>query len=208
MKKSIIYSLLVGVISVYATCNKRLDCHTTIYSFEAKYTVRPDSDSIHPGDTIWMELTSSTQMNNLFTNQVVDFSGAENFGTAVGYAKITGGNILDPGVTPAADSFENALIKGTSVPSQQPDQVRSFFFSEENGMYVFKLGIVPKVKGLFMISPGNAVNVYTNKNKCDKANFSLTIKNTNQHLYLYEQSRPGYVLSAYDRGHLYVFKVY
>lgn len=147
-------------------------------------------------------------MNNLYTNQIVDYSGAINFGTAIGYGQLLGGTVLDPGGKAAADSFENVLIKGKPDQSLKPDQVRSFLFAEENGMYVFKLGIVPKAKGLYTIAPGNAVNVYTNKNKCDKANFSLTFKSTSQHLYLYEQSRPGYTPSQYEQTHMYCFKVY
>lgn len=209
MKTATLYYIIsIALLSIYATCNKRLGCHEAIYSFEANYSIRPDADSIHVGDTVWLELNTSTKLINLYTNQLVDYSGAANFGTAIGYGQLLGGGVLDPGGKPAADSFENVVVKGVSDHSLKPDQVRSFLFTEENGMYVFKLGIVPKAKGLFVIVPGNAVNVYTKKNKCVKANFSLTFKNTNQHLYLYEQSRPGYIPSEYERTHMYCFKVY
>lgn len=88
------------------------------------------------------------------------------------------------------------------------EQLCEFLFEEKNGMYLFKVGIVPKRKGLFMIGAQNASNVYQKKDKCRKSNFNLTFKDTDQHLYLYEQKRPEYVLSDYDREHLYAFKVY
>jgi hypothetical protein len=208
MKKYIFYSVVVTLVSIYATCNKRLDCHSAFYSFKASYLIHPDLDSIHINDTIWLELSTSTQMAEMNTNQMVNYSGAVNFGTAIGYLKLIGGDFLNPGSVAAADSFENVLVNGISQQSLKPDQVLNFLFKEENGMYIFKLGIVPKNKGLFAIGPGDAVNVYTNRNKCDKTNFTLTFKNTNQHLYLYEQSRPGYTPSEYEKTHVYCFKVY
>lgn len=206
--KTLFYCCLLYSLSIYATCNKRFDCSQTTYSFEAFYKAYPALDSIRIRDTLWIELNTSVQLNDLIQNQTIVYSDAENFGTAIGYVLITGGDLLNPGVTPAANNFDNVLIKGMQLQSINPIQVREFLFVEENGSYNFKLGIVPKEKGLFMISVGNSTNVYTAKNKCDKANFSLTFKDTNQHLYLYEQSRPGYVLTSSDRGHLYVFKVY
>lgn len=198
----------VGLTAIYAMCNKRIDCSQTIYSFQANFSIYPDLDSNRINDTVWLELQTSTQLKDAIGNQNVDYSGAQNFGTAINYLEITGGNLMDPGVFPAANSFENILRKGSEVQSIKPDQVREFLFKEETGIYLFRVGIVPKKKGLFMISPSNAANVYTSKNKCDKANFILTFKNTNQHLYLYEQSRPGYKPSEYERTHGYFFKVY
>jgi hypothetical protein len=207
MKKRFIYFNLLALASIYATCNKG-NCHEASYSFEANYTIFPDKDSIPLGDTIWLQLNTPTKLNNLFTNQEVDYSGAVNFGIAIPYLKLVGGDIYDPGSIPAADSFDNLVIKGINEQSAKQDQVRNYRFVEENGMYVFKLGIIPKAKGLFAIAPSNAVNVYTNKNKCVKANFKLTFKNTNQHIYLYEQSRPGYTPSEYEKTHEYCLKVY
>ncbi len=205
--KKFIYYFLISSVGIYATCNKRNDCLQITYSFEGNYRSYPDLDSININDTIWLESTIPTQLMDLIRNQITDYSDAENLGMVIGYGELIGGDLLNPGGLPAANNFENILIKGLSVQSFKPDQVREFLFKEEGGMYYFKLGIVPKKKGLFIISPGNATNVYTSGNKCDKASFSLTFKNTNQHLYLYQQNRPGYTLSKYDQTHIYCFNV-
>ena len=200
---SIIYCLLISAI-----CNKRIDCKQNIYSFEAFYKAYPNRDSIRANDTLYIELVVPTNLRDFNTNQTIDYSGAQNFGPSIQYVRVEGGDLNDPGVIPAANSFENILVLGTEIQSDKPDQLRGFRCSEESGMYKFKVGVVPKEKGLFMISLSDAAGVYRRNNKCDKASFSLTLKDTDTHLYLYEQSRPGYILTDSDRGHLYCFKVY
>ncbi len=206
--KTIAYCLLISYLGIYAGCNKNLDCRGTIYSFEAFYKAYPDKDSIRINDTIWIELNAPTQLKDLMSNKMIDYNGAGNFGTAIGYVEMIGGDILNPGVIPSANDFDNIIINGTEVQSLNPQQTRAFGFKEQDGMYLFKVGIVPKRKGIFVIAPGNASNVYQKSDPCRESNFSLTFKDTNQHLYLYEQKRPGYVLTDSDRGHLYAFKVY
>jgi hypothetical protein len=199
--KSTVCCLVIWYLGTHAICNKRSDCSQTVYSFEAFFKAFPDKDSIKIGDTIWLELNTPVQLKDILTNQMVDYSGAINLGTAIAYLDLTA-------TIPAANHFDNIPVKGSVVQSGKPDQIREFLFAEENGTYRFKIGIVAKNKGLFAIGPGNAANVYTRKNKCDKAGFNLTFKDTDQHLYLYEQSRPGYQPSAYERTHMYCFRVY
>lgn len=200
--------VLLGIafLFVYATCNKRLDCHNAVYSFEAFFGVASDNDSIQLNDTIFLELNSPVILKDIVSGQNVDYSHAVNFGTDISFDKFldNSGNIQY-----CASCFELELINGTFVPDDLlPERNKDYRFEEKNGEYVFKLAIIPKQKGTFSLGVGNAVNVYTSKNKCDKANFSLTFKNTNQHLYLYEQRRPGYSPSLYERTHMYFFKVY
>jgi hypothetical protein len=206
--KTTLYCLLICYLSIWASCNKNFDCRGTVHNFEAFYKAYPDTDSIRVNDTIWIELQTSTQLKDIMTNQMVDYSGAANLGTIIGYSEMTGGDLYNPGGTAAANSFENILINGSSVQSLNPDQIREFLFEENNGMYLFKVGIVPKKTGLFLIGAGNSQNVYQKNNSCRKSNFELTFKDTNQHLYLYEQNRPGYTPSEYEQTHAYCFKVY
>jgi hypothetical protein len=206
--KAIIYCSFIYFISIYATCNKRVDCKQTIYSFEASYKAYPDKDSLEVNDTIYFELTTPTKMNDLIRNQLIDYSGAVNFGPSIQYIALTTGDSLQTGATPAAKDFDNILLQGVSVQSDAPDLVKGFRCLEENGNYNFLIGIIPKRKGLFAIGMSNATGVYRKNNECDKASFNLTFKNTDQHLYLYEQSRPGYIPSEYESEHLYFVKVY
>jgi len=206
--KTIAYCLFISYLGIWASCNKHFDCRGSIYSFEAFYKAYPAEDSIRVNDTIWIEMNTPTRLKDLSYDRTVDYSGAANFGTVISYVEITGGDLLNPGVIPAANDFENTIIDGSPVKPINLEQLREFQFKEENGMYLFKVGIVPRKTGLFMIGAENAANVYRKNDNCTKADFSMTFKDTNQHLYLYEQKRPGYILSDSDREHLYAFKVY
>jgi hypothetical protein len=206
--KTLFYCLLISYLGIWASCNKSFDCRGTIHNFEAFYKAYPDKDSIRVNDTIWLELKAPTQLRDITTNQMVDYSDAANFGTVIGYVELMGGDASDPGAIAAANHFENILVNGSSVRSINPEQVREFLFDEKNGMYLFKVGIVPKKVGLFLIGSGNAAGVYQKNNSCRRSDFNLTFKDTDQHLYLLEESRPGYTLSEYEQSHAYCFKVY
>lgn len=183
-------------------------CRQVIYSFEMPFQVYPNLDSIRINDTIWLTSATSVKLNDLKTNQIVDYSGATNLGTDISYLELTGGDFSNPGAIPAANNFENVLIEGSQDESSYPERTRQFKLAETNQMYKLKLGIIPKKKGLFSIGPGDAGYVYRKTDECTKASFSLVFKETNQHLYLYEQSRPGYTPSEYEQKHVYCFKVY
>jgi hypothetical protein len=197
-----------GYLSIYSTCNKRLNCNVTIYSFETNIKAFPDSDSINIGDTIWFELICPTKLRDAISGTMIDYRGAENFGIAIRIFELTGGTVSVPGGVGAVFDFDYKLVFGEFIPDNLlPNENRDYKFVEVGNEYRFKLGVIPKKSGIFSISPGNAANVYTKRNKCDKASFSITFANTNQHLYFYEQNRPGYTPSEYERTHMYCFKV-
>ena len=206
--KSWILLLLIYMTTVYSHCKKRLDCSQTIYTFETNSKAFPDNDSIFIYDTIWVEVTCPTVLLDKISQKAINFSGAENLGTVIRCHKFIGGDLLNPGVIGAAEDFNFVLIQGSSLPNSiNPSTNRAFLFNETINSYTFKVGIVPKESGIFSIAVLDAANVYTKQNKCDKAGFSITFANTNQHLYFYEQNRPEYTPSEYERTHMYCFKV-
>jgi hypothetical protein len=203
-----IFIVFFSYLFMYNSCNKRINCRDILYSFQTNIKAFPDLDSLNINDTIWLEFSCSTQLADLNSGQSIDYSGAENFGTAIGIFEFTGGSVNNPGGTGAVDAFEYKLIHGVFIPdSHLPNENKDYEFAEIGSEYKFKLGIIPKRHGIYTISPGDAANVYTKKNKCDKAGFAIKFTNTNQHLYFYEQNRPGYTPSEYERTHMYCFKV-
>ncbi len=204
----IIILLLFSYMLIYSTCKKRINCNEIIYSFQTNIRTFPDVDSLNVNDTIWIDFSCPTKLMDVYSGNIIDYSGAENFGTDISFLEFTGGSVNNPGGIAAVDAFEYKLIYGIFIPdSHLPNQNKDYKFIEVGNEYKFKLGIIPKRSGIFTFSPGNATNVYTKQNKCDKASFSITLANTNQHLYFYEQNRPGYTPSEYERTHMYCFKV-
>jgi hypothetical protein len=206
----IVILLLLVMTFIYGDCSKNKGClgANETYSFSVNVHAFPDADSVSINDTIWLEINFPVNLVDLNTQTTVNFSNAKNLGTDITFHRFIGGSFSDPGVFPGANDFEYKLIHGTFVPdSHLPDQNKDYLFSESGSMYKFKLGIIPKRQGIFGISPGNVANVYRNDQKCEKAGFQITFSNTNQHLYFYEQNRPGYTLSNYESTHVYCFKV-
>ena len=198
---------LIYLISINSTCKRRIDCSQKIYSFSVPARAYQDRDSININDTIWIEFNELTTFKDDQTGQNVDFSNAANLGFGLTFDKFVGGSITNPGTVGAVSDFSSILIYGTELTSLLPDRIKSFGFLEEAGRYKFKIGLVAKKEGFFSVSISNAANVYRRNDGCSKAGFSITFANTNQHLYFYEQNRPGYTPSEYERTHMYCFKV-
>ena len=203
----LLLTIFIFAISAFNSCNK-LNCTNTVYSFKIGTKAYPDRDSVHIGDTIWIEINSPTSLTDIASNKTTDYRGASNLGTAISFDIFTGGSISDPGTAYAAADFNYYLSIGNPINNSFVDRIREYSFLESNNMFRFKLAVIPKMKGIYGIGISNAVNVYRQSDKCSKANFEIDFENTNQHLYLYQNNRPGYVINDYEQKHVYCFKVY
>jgi hypothetical protein len=203
IRTTIFLSLLFALL-MSSTCRK--NCVERNYSFSINVTARPNLDSININDTIWLELDALTSLTDNNSGNTIDFSNAGNLSTVIQAGRFVGGNILNPGVVDADNEFEFTVIKGTALQNNS-GVITEIKPIENNGRYLVKCGIIPKAKAIYGIAISNAANVSRITEKCDKAGFSITFANTNQHLYFYEQNRPGYTPSEYERTHMYCFKV-
>lgn len=162
----------------------------------------PDLDSIHINDTIWLEVNEPTILKDVQTGKDVNYNGATNLGSAIGFEKLspTTGEFM----TGVVDRFNFFLVKGINVTNVSPEIYKEYFFAEENGRYIFKLGVIPKEKGIFGLVFSNASSVIRKNDNCTKAFFTLNFKNTNQHYYL----NPNFTGGPVAPGGDYYFKVY
>lgn len=198
---------IVFMTMVSTTCNKRFDCANQVYSFGIDIKAYPDLDSIYIGDTVWLELNAPTKQQDLNSGRKIDYNNAENNGSAITFLEFVGGSINDPGVLGAANFFTFNLILGENIPNPLIAQIREYKFTEIQGVYKLKVGIVAHKKGIFSIAISNAANVYRRNDKCTKASFAIRFKDTDQHLYFLEQNRPGYTPSGLELTNMYCFKV-
>ena len=189
--------ILIGIswLSVYSSCGKNGPCNETVYSFKLNISANPGIDSIAVNDTLWFKIDESTQLTDVFTNKVVDFSNAKNLSYVFGIHKV----VSSVSFTPAADSFLYVIKKGQYAGSLNPTYLREYFLQEETGRYKLELGFIPIKKGIFRVGLETAANVYTRDKPCIKAGFGIKFSNADQHFYL------GYNIYGEQ---VYYFKTY
>ena len=195
-------SIIIGA----STCKKN-DCIRTENAFQMTAKAFPDYDSIPKNDTIWFEITSPKVFTDINTGKVVDFSNAVNFSNIFYMYKFIGGDILNPGVVPAGNPFEQKVIGGTYLGSLLPDRLKEYKFLETSDKYSIKIGFVPKDTGVFSITIADPANVYTQSDQCNKSSFRTSFSNTSQHIYFLQNNRPGYTITESELRHHYCFKV-
>lgn len=179
-------------------CKKlQIDCTQVKYNFQLPVKAYPDQDTINIGDTIWLEINESVTLKNTDGN-LINYGGAANLGSAIGFSYRD--TILKQWVD-AVNKFSFYLMKGTELKVTSLDV--EYRFSEQNSMYIFKLGVIPKQKGLYSLLLSNSNNTYRNSDKCTKANFSIIFQNTNQHYSL----SPFYIPGTNPTGGDYYFFV-
>jgi hypothetical protein len=200
--KTFIYCSLICCISICATCNKRIDCKQTIYSFEANLQVFPDIDSVRIGDTVWLNLNHPSTLYDSGLRANVDYSNAMNYGTVFRIVELLGNSNFRGAYT----DFDLLLKTGKTVNNySDPNFLREFTFEELGNFYVFNLGFAAKKRGIYRISFDNSNNVFRANDQCTKAGFKLSLKNTNSHGYFNNANFTGITT---DTTRLYCFKVY
>lgn len=195
------FIFLVFIISnLNFQCKKRFGCADTVYNFEIGVKAYPDLEGINIGDTIWFEISTPDILRDKQTNALIDYSGVENLGSVVSLQKLDNNSFS----IKAANKFKFILLKGTKVNNTiDPDLFNEYLFLDNNGLYQFKLGIIPSESGTYSLIFSNAANVYRTSDKCTKASFTINFIQTNQHYYLNPNFQGGSIPSGGD----YYFKV-
>ena len=198
IKIRFVFAFSFIIICINACGKLGRGCADTKFSFQTGIRAYPDRDSIHTGDTIWFEANVPTSLTDTKTNQLIDYSGAVNMGTYIALDRLTGGSIANPNNTYAAGEFKLVLLNGNESNNVLPERIRSFLFIESGKQYSLKFGIIPQKKGIYYAGIGNPANVYRKSDPCTKAGYGIKFINTNQHLYFYQNDRPGYVIQGLE----------
>lgn len=195
--------------SIHSTCKKSAICpDSNNYTFQCNNAlVVPAMDSIHVGDTVWVKINFPTMLTDIPTNSLIDFNSAVNLGNALGVLKFIGGSVSNPGAIYANGDFNYTIFKG-SPAATSVNGVKNFLFEESNNSYSLEVGVIAQKNGIYGLTISDATGVYKRNNICTKAFFNIQFTGTNQHLYFYQNNRPGYVISDYESKHMYCFKVY
>lgn len=189
------------ISATLASCHKL--CVPGHFNFSGGIaTVLPDKDSIHVGDTLW--LTSSLPVNYKYgtDSKVYNLSGATNVGTDIHLATLLG--VSD--YAGAIDSFLFVPQKGNIVTNPlAPHGAKTISFWEQNGMYLFSVGIIAKKKGIYALA---IIDIPQAMKKCDRISIEIVMKNADNHLhYLKDIYYGGVTIGRIDSTHTYCFKV-
>lgn len=134
----------------------------------------------------------------------IDYSNAGNLGNVVTLLRFLPANESSG----AINNFRLNVLKGTEVGAIDLLSQKEFLFAEENGFYKFNLAIIPKDTGRYVLTIGDAANVFRKNDKCTKASFTINFESTNQHFYLLHLWRPDLILDDQGKAKVYYFKVY
>ena len=205
VKISLYISALLCLTLLSFECGKT--CAEVSYSFSMAEQFYPELDSIKIGDTLWAVSSHSTTFRDTGTGNNIDYSSSV-LGSNIRLLNYTDSAIIASGNIGAFHSFTTLVVEGSEVGNDNlPDENKGVNYEEENDSFLLRIAFIPKEKGIYGISLGNAGAVRHNHG-CELAAVELENANANNHLYLYQNSRPGYQISSYERTHLYCFKVY
>ena len=164
-----------------SSCNCTKDCTAIYYKFELPVRIFPDTDNLQLGDSLTIIIDESNSFVELQTGTLVPFKRAANLGSAISFVRrdLTTGSFEY-----VANDFEFTLLKGKSVKSTNCSITREYLFIEENDRYRFHLIIKPKKPGQYQIVFSRSGNTYRESAPCDKANFTINLKETNHNRHL------------------------
>lgn len=207
MNKLFMLIILFVVTIINSGCPK--PCIEANYSFSVNSQLIPDKDSIHIGDTIYLESSFSQQLTEQSSGQIIDYNNSTGIGSALAVSKLPIGDTI---AQDAVFDFDYVSISGRiyndrSIP--RPDGVQQLTYGETNGNYVLKVGLIAKKKGNYILGIGNGLSNGRKKSRnCEKASFNITLSNTDQHFYLIEKWYPNVTIGGYGKMRVYYFKVY
>ncbi|MBC7912656.1 MAG: hypothetical protein H7Y07_00900 [Pyrinomonadaceae bacterium] len=199
--KGVIIVICLYPILTSLSCEEEICDTGNNYSFELKIKAYPDKDTVEIGDTIFFEIDHPTVFRDQISGTEVDYSEAAGLGTVISIIRITErGKSTD-----AANEFNYVVLNGTQIGSIIPELGRKYLFFEQNDRYQFRIGVLPKQKGIYKAVFAKAANIYRYPDQCTRAGFSINFAETDQHLYLNKVLAPDVDLPP--GGGVYLFTV-
>jgi hypothetical protein len=205
MRKLLIITALTFVIFINIGCPTK-SCVEANYSFAFQSQIIPDRDSINIGDTIYLISSFPTKLKDQNTSIEINYSEANNLGSTLGVGELINGDSFPKD---AIFNFSYISVKGRIYNDRNvasPDGVQQLVYEELNGNYELKVGLITLKKGIYVLGIGDGLGI--GRRACEKASFFISLGNTSQHIYFYQNWRPGYILTESDLKHIYCFKVY
>jgi hypothetical protein len=201
--------LLITAIPFFiaASCNKNdtRPCTNGGYAFAVTSEWNPQREIYNIGDTIFLNSSFSKSLLDLIGNFNVDYSNAKSIGGNITCFEL---DSVQHQVVGAVSKFIFVQTTGSVVDNPQlPLEKRNIFYQELNNSYNFKIGIIPKNKGLYAIFISNLNSQGIIGKNCTNADFANTLTNTNKNINLFQYAMNRLPASQFEIDRIYCFRV-
>lgn len=201
--------LLITAIPFFlsASCNKNdtRPCTNGAYAFAVTSEWNNQREIYTIGDTIFLNSSFSKNLTDLIGNFNVDYSGAKSID---GNLFIHEMDSVQHIILDAVQKFTFIQQIGTvSNNSQQPSRIKDMKYLESSNAYTFKMGIIPKNKGLYAIFISNLNSQGIIGKNCTNADFADTLTNSNKNINLFQYAMNRPPASQYEIDRIYCFRV-
>jgi hypothetical protein len=205
--KKIAASVLIFVPLTLTNLTCNYECIENTFLFNIEFKVTPTDDSLHMGDTLWIESIVATKMLDLKSNKEILFDHATNLTSSYRISELSFHNLGD-----AVHNFDFVLIAGSIIPNDNSvfnNRVKSFRYIEENDFYKLKFGMVCRKKGLYGIFNPPIGNVFSPRHgSCNRSAIQFKLNNNDRHIqYLQDTYYSGQIIAPIDTEVSYCFKV-
>ncbi|MDX2306401.1 MAG: hypothetical protein NW226_26565 [Microscillaceae bacterium] len=177
--------LSLGLLFLMTSCPD--SCLDISYNFEVTSYFTPEIDSISLGDTLYLISEFPTDLEDVLTSSLIDYSNAKTIGGILGVSELIPNDSKTP--TGAVSQFKYIAINGKifndkTVPS--PEVFQQLSYEETSSTYRLKIGLIPTKKGVYFLTNGDALSRGRKESNCESASFSMQVSNQDQNLYLLE----------------------
>jgi hypothetical protein len=176
---------------------------STPYSFNVTSEFSPQRENYNVGDTIFLTSSFANNLINNVTNQLIDYSNSVGIGGTINFYKL---DTITKKATGAFTEFNTILILGNySQFSTTPNEGISSTYSETIN-YSFKIGIVLRQKGIFLLGVNDLKSQGIKNKNCTNAGFNMVVSNSNKNINLFQYAL-GYTPDALLLKNIYCFRV-
>ncbi len=155
MKNAIKGIGLLAIAIINSGCPK--PCVDANLSFSVNSQITPDYDSVHVGDTMYVVSSFSTKLVDQSSGQMIDYSNSTGIGSTLAVSNLPLGDTIGKD---AVFDFDYVSVNGRIYNDRsitRPDGVQQIVYGEANGMYVLKVGLIPKMKGNYILGVSNGL---------------------------------------------------
>jgi hypothetical protein len=190
------------------SCNKDKatnPCVVNAYSFAVTSEWIQQREVYSIGDTIFLNSTFQKNLLDLVGNYNVDYSNAKSIGGNVTFYEL---DSVQHRVLGAVSKFVFSQITGSNESnSQLPNEIKNIFYHESSSAYTYKIGVIPKSKGLFAFFISNLNSQGILGKNCTNASFVNALSNTNKNINLFQYAMNRPPASQFEIDRIYCFRV-